>query len=228
MEHLSAETLARLVDESPTDEERRHLESCDRCRSEADALRQQTEALGRLPDLLPAPRDWPVLEARLMSEGLLDPGGRFRSGLARTPSWLRTVAMVILFLAGTGVGAVAVNGPGVGSSTSALSALSVGPFGAASDRTPTVDEAAEAVHLAERQYVDALVRYRQLVDSRDGDGVPDTESRIAALEHLVRAGQAALREAPADPFLNGLVASAVAEREAVLQRVSSSGNDTWY
>lgn len=225
MEHLSAETLARLVDEAPTDEERRHLESCGRCRLEADGLQQQTEALGRLPDLLPAPRDWAVLEARLMSEGLLDPGGRFRTGLARTPSWLRAVAMVILFLVGTGVGAVAVQGPGAGSSSALLPG---GPFSTASGPTPTVDEAAEAVHLAERQYVDALVRYRQLVDGRDGDAVPDTESRIAALEHLVRAGQAALREAPADPFLNGLVASAVAEREAVLQRVSSSGNDTWY
>jgi hypothetical protein len=56
----------------------------------------------------------------------------------------------------------------------------------------------------------------------------DAESRYAALEYMVRAGQAALREAPTDPFLNGLVASTMAEREAWLKLISSNGNDNWF
>jgi len=36
-----------------------------------------------------------------------------------------------------------------------------------------------------------------------------------------------VRQAPADPFLNGLLASTMAEREATLRRISSS-QDNWY
>ena len=38
MEHLSAETLARLVGELPAPEQRDHLEACDACAAELDAL----------------------------------------------------------------------------------------------------------------------------------------------------------------------------------------------
>jgi len=62
MRHLSNEDLARLVDEAPSPEERRHLARCHRCVAELDALREQTEALGSLPDLVPPRGDWRELE----------------------------------------------------------------------------------------------------------------------------------------------------------------------
>jgi hypothetical protein len=43
----------------------------------------------------------------------------------------------------------------------------------------------------------------------------------------VAASQAAVRQAPADPFLNGLLASTLAEREATLRKISSGG-DNWF
>ena len=76
MEHLTKETLARLVDERPNPEQREHLSSCTVCGLELRGLRRQTEALGSLPDLRPPPGDWVGLEARLMSEGLVDGGSR--------------------------------------------------------------------------------------------------------------------------------------------------------
>ena len=221
MEHLSLETLARLVDETPGPGEREHLAACAACASELEALRHQTEALGSMPALAPAAEDWDVLEARLRSEGLVqDPGLRERSGLARTPGWMRTAAAVVLFLGGTGMGMALDRGGGAVLPWESRPSAGVPVADAA-----TLDEAAGAVRLAEERYVAALSRYRQLLAHHGGEGgVGDPASRFAALEYLVAAGQAAVRQAPADPFLNGLLASALAEREATLRTISVGGD----
>ncbi|HSR41573.1 MAG TPA: hypothetical protein VLL48_05370, partial [Longimicrobiales bacterium] len=71
MRHLTNEDLARLVDEAPTPEERRHLAACRRCVAELDGLREQTEALSALPDLRLPADEWRELERRLAREGLV-------------------------------------------------------------------------------------------------------------------------------------------------------------
>ncbi|UCC26612.1 MAG: hypothetical protein JSU98_05790 [Gemmatimonadales bacterium] len=225
MEHLNLETLARLVDEAPSREERHHLEACIRCRTELSLLQGQTHALGELPDLRPPRGDWAMLEARLMSEGLLR---HERSLLASTPGWMKVAAAVVLFLGGTGLGlslnARPATGPGMAGSDGAT------PFSLASNTATSLDEAAQAVRLYERQYMDALVQYRQLVDAEGSPaGVSSPESRLAALEYLVAAGQAAVQQAPADPFLNGFLASAMAERQATYRAALQEGSaDDWY
>jgi hypothetical protein len=226
MEHLKAETLARLVEELPTFAEREHLEACNTCATELEALRRQTDLLGRLPDLRPFPADFEALEARLQAEGLIHSGSRAggragRSELAFTPRWTRRVAGVALFAVGAFTGALAVE---------RLRPAGGVELAAASD---PVDAAAAlaTVEEAERDYVAALVRYRQLTNgSSDDDGAGDPTTRYAALEDLVRAGQAAVRQAPADPFLNGLLASALAEQQAVSRRISSGRGqrDGWF
>ena len=61
-----------------------------------------------------------------------------------------------------------------------------------------------------------------------GEGLNvDPISRFAALEHLVMVSQAAVRQAPGDPFLNGFLASAMAERETALRQVSAQ-KDNWF
>ena len=184
MEHLSLETLARLVDELPTSTEREHLEACDACAAELDALRRQSEMLGRLPDLRPSPADFDAIEARLAAEGLVQVGSRAGyPELAITPSWMRRAA------------------------------------------------ALASVEEAERDYVAALVEYRQMTAEPEIDGpAGDPAARYQALEYLVRAGQVAVRQAPADPFLNGLLASALAEQQAVSRRISSNSarQDGWF
>lgn len=222
MEHLTLEHLARLVDDPPTTEEMRHLADCRRCAEELDALREQTKALGSLPEILPPKGDWQAIEARLRSEGLVEDPGLFRRlGLAHTPGWMKVAAAAILFLSGTGTG-VAVAGTGaLGGSTETARSAAVAD-------AASVEEAATLVRTAEEQYVSAVSRYRELL-ARDGgeDLGADPISRVAALEHLVMVSQAAVRQAPGDPFLNGFLASAMAERDAALRMVSS-GSDNWF
>lgn len=226
MEHLTIETLARLVDEPPTTDEAEHLAACDACTAELEGLRQQTAALGELADLR-APRGaWDTLEARLVSEGLVRRG----NGLDRigtTPLWMRVAAALVLFLGGTGLGATLQAGPG-----SPLNPLGGGggdtPFTLASNAA-TVEQAAEAVRVAERQFMDAMVRYRQLMEAENGDEpVGEPGAHYAALEYLVAAAQMAVEQAPADPFLNGLLASTMAEREAARQEVMRRASTDWY
>ena len=217
MEHLTMDTLARLVDEPSRPEEAKHLAECEACAAELAELRAQTESLASLPEILPPLGDWDVLEAQLRSEGLVRDLGLFQKlGLARTPAWMPAAAAVVLFLAGTAVG-VGVSGRegGVETTTTPLAAASV-------------EDAAGAVRAAEQQYVSAVSRYRELMEQQGGDAAEvDPVSRYAALEHLVSVSQAAVRQAPGDPFLNGFLASALAERDAAARQVSVS-RDNWF
>lgn len=224
MEHLSIESLARLVDEPPRAEEAEHLTACVRCASELEALRAQTHALAALPEIRPPLGDWEVLEARLRSEGLVqDTGVLSRLTLAQTPAWMRAAAALALFLGGSLMGANLTARQG-GDASLADAATDVTRFASAA----TLEDAAGQVQLAEQQYVLALTRYRQLLEEDGGDvGAGDPRSRFAALEYLVAASQAAVRQAPADPFLNGLLASTLAEREATLRRISTR-QDNWF
>jgi len=209
MEHLNIETLARLVDESATAKERAHLESCSRCATELEAMREQTRSLSSLPEIMPPKGDWHVLEAQLRSEGLIEDPGMFRRlGLAHTPPWMKAAAAVMLFLGGAGTGSVV---------TAQAGTTEVATVAAAAD----VETAASAVRMAEQDYVSAVSHYRELLAREGGDSGADPASRFAALEHLVMVSQAAVRQAPGDPFLNGFLASAMAERDAAARMVST-------
>ena len=230
MEHLTLETLARLVSEAPDARERRHLSECPDCRAELEALEGQTLALGRLPDLRPPLGDWAVLEARLTSEGLVRPDRSFLR-MASTPAWMKVAATILLFLGGTGLGmGLASRGVVPGMPADSGTPVAASPYTLTTTVARSVSEAEAAVRLAERRYMDALVQYRQLVDAEGGVQGTTPESRLAALEYLVAAGQAALEQAPADPIINGFLASALAERqatrEATLRQVGSA--DDWY
>lgn len=213
MEHLTAEILARLVDEEPQPTERAHLAACEACAGELAAMRDQTEALSTLPEIMPPLGDWEVIEARLRSEGLVeDATALSKLGLARTPAWMPAAAALVLFLGGAATGA------GVTSRAQEASATVAS----------TVDEAASTVREAEDRYVQAVSNYRALLaDDGMDDANADPYTRYAALEHLVSVSQAAVRAAPGDPFLNGFLASALAERDAVARQVSLTDDD-WY
>lgn len=213
MEHLTPETLARLVDDEPGPAEREHLDTCEACADGLAALRDQTEALATLPEIMPPVGDWEVLEARLRSEGLVkDPTALSKLGLARTPAWMPAAAAIVLFFGGMATGA-AVTGDAMGGPAPTVS---------------SVDEAATAVREAEQRYVSAVSDYQALLAAQGADdaGV-DPLDRYAALEHLVSVSQAAVRQAPGDPFLNGFLASAMAERDAAARQVSLT-DDNWF
>lgn len=217
MEHLSAETLARLVDDSATAEEGEHIAACERCARELERYRDQTELLRGLPELMPPKGDWRVLEARLRSEGLLESPGLFQTlGLAQTPPWMRAAAAVVIFLTGLGSGAAF---------TSRGTAEAAGLEMA---RPTTIEEAASAVRIAEESYVAAFANLSELLAADGGETlVGDPLSRYAALEQLVSVSQAAVRHAPDDPYLNGVLTSALAERESAARLVSMGGGN-WF
>lgn len=218
MEHLTNETLARLVDERPNPEQREHLSSCTVCALELRDLRRQTEALGSLPDLRPPPGDWVELEARLMSEGLVDGGSRANgfSVLFRT-GWMQAAAAVILFLGGTSFGA-AMSGD-VQASLHDARVASV---------PESVEDAAEAVYTAEQAYQLALVQYGQLESGGRTRNYGELLGRAATLDALLAGMQEAVRIAPSDPFFNGMLVNTLAERDQMLRQISSTRDGGWF
>ncbi len=105
MQHLTLETLARLLDEPGTPDEAAHLEVCAMCRAEFDGLRRQSEALHRLGPMEPPPTAWDELERRLVREALVTPlpgGASFRARSPWTGRLLRIAAALALYAAGAG------------------------------------------------------------------------------------------------------------------------------
>lgn len=225
MKHLSEDVLSRLVDEYATAEERDHLSACGRCASALTALKSQTAALAALPDVRPPGSDWEELESQLVAEGLLRMESQaVASRRAASSPWIRSAAAIVVFVAGAGTGAGVMAG--------AASVADSAGAGAATASEASTDAGAALAQMqdAERAYIEALVHYRQLMAARQAEeAAGDPRIRYAALGEVVRAGQVALSRAPADPFLNGLVASALAEREAVSRRLlSDTRQDGWF
>ena len=221
MEHLTHDTIARLVDERPSAGEREHLKTCSRCAEEFQALTLQSDALGGLAALRPPPGDWESLEARLVSEGLIRPPETFRRfGFAATPAWMQAAAALVVFLGGTGFGLALTKGATDGLSPEGMS-LPVSQISSA-------EEAVRAVEFAEQAYMQTLVRYRQLTGGSDGPRISDPLSRVTALEGLLAASQEAVRLAPADPVFNGFLVNVLAERQEVLRQMSTSRDDDWF
>jgi len=234
MEHLTLETLARLLDGVPSEHEARHLAGCRICQEELAALKDQTEALGALPALRPPQGDWEALEARLLSEGLL--GSQASDHVHVFPlrrNWrmvTQAAAAIVLFVGGTAIGsAMSSEAPQETGTSLALAASGAQQANSAVTLT-TMDEAANEVRRTEQAYIEAMVRYRELARAT-GRNIPETQdpaTHYAALGAVMAASQAAVREAPADPFLNGILASVTAERQAYFQTLSGSNRETWY
>ena len=232
MGHLDIESLARLVSEAPSPEEEQHLEACSACRFELRALKEQTESIGSLPDLRPPTGDWEALEARLVSEGLIR-----SSDLARQASrwwssgWIQAAAGLVLFIGGATLGTeVLTSREGTEfAQRSPPPGLELIPVGTQAQPISNLAEAAEAVNRSERQYMDALLRYRQVLDSQgDPTYIGDPTTRFAAVEAILAASRAAVQQAPADPYLNGVLVSALAERQVLLRTASLTRSDGFF
>ena len=234
MGHLSLRTLARLVDGRPTAEEARQLNECEVSQGELQALREQTAALGNLPDIVPPAGDWRAIESRLRNEGLIsvEGGATARVGrgtrhpFSRGIPWRAVAAAVVLFLGGALTGAAV--GPGVGDTARRFDELDVEEMAKYLESLSTPEEVARALRDSESQYVSLRARYEMLVRNQAGDvPMPDEYARLALLEQLAATSQAMVRRAPADAFFNGLHVSVLGEREATAVRLVSTG-DEWY
>jgi predicted anti-sigma-YlaC factor YlaD len=247
MSHLNLETLARLIDDTPDPTETSHLDNCQRCRDELEAMRADAAALQTLEDPEPPVAQWLRLEQRLEREGLMRRTWRWQ------PTMLRVAAAIVIFILGgisaslltrsqpreyltqntaPNAGSVVEAGPLANPSATfaenqvesapRVSAPAVAVAQLAPARTP--EEAAARLRTAESDYLAALTRYTELA-GRAAEG--DPLARLAALESIVATTRAALGRAPADPVINGYHLTAVAQRDALLRQVSASGQ-TWY
>ncbi|MCI0433808.1 MAG: hypothetical protein L0271_09160 [Gemmatimonadetes bacterium] len=226
MQHLMIETIARLVDEAPNDEEKAHLDDCEACTQELEAMRADVAALASLPMIEPPPTEWPALEDRLLEEGLI----RRRAGV-RTP-WvpvaIRAAASVAIFALGAMAGIGWTRGSASPGNETVLTAagltaeLPAGGFVAVREpRNP--DEARALYRQAEAVYLDALTRVSDL-STDDGDPF----ARLATLESIAAITRSALAEAPADPIINGYHLTALAQREATLRQIANTGRGRWF
>lgn len=216
MQHLKLDELARLVDEPPTDDEALHLSACSECREELEELEAQVGAMGAMPELRAPAGSWEALAVRLRAEGVI-PGGS-RGASVGAPGWrgvaLRMAAALALFVGG-GMTSELLRGE---------SWAGGGPDVAVAEAT-TAAEAERALIATEAEYVAALSRYAELTGT---DVTDDPLNRLAALEGIVLTTRAALREAPADPVINGYHLTALTQREAMLRQISSTSGDGWF
>lgn len=220
MQHLNTEELARLVDETPTHDERAHLAGCGACRDELDALRAQTQGLAQLAQLRTPARVWPVLAARLRHEGLIGNPAHRVGGFG---GLLRVAALAGLFLLG-GAAGLAVGRSGALSADRVTLSAGLENFPPATvARTPA--EAAQHLDVAETAYLTALGRYTELTST---PASVDPAARLAALEGIVLSARAALEAAPADPIINGYYLTAMGQREAVLRQIAQVSDDPWF
>ncbi|MFP4623876.1 MAG: hypothetical protein ACLFRX_06830 [Gemmatimonadota bacterium] len=223
MQHLTLEALARLVDEAPDAHEGSHLAACEACRGELEALRRQTEALGTLPKILPAPDAWPEVSRRLRREGVVaraaTRAGRLRAG----PALTRVAASLVLFLAG-GAGGYLLRGEAASAGPPAIevAAAAESPsLEAAAAESSTLEAAAaesptlEAeVERTEEAFFAALDRYMRTT----GATPPDPAARLAVLDNIVLTTAEALAHSPTDPVINSFHVTAVAQQRELRRR----------
>jgi hypothetical protein len=87
------------------------------------------------------------------------------------------------------------------------------------------DRAALALVQAQAEYVAALQRVAAIADPASGN---DAETRMAALEQLVRLTSQALERVPGDPVINGYHLAAVAERDALRREMDRDAQTAWF
>ncbi len=216
MDEATMEWLAELVDRTATVEEQARLDASPELAEELVAMKRQSEALGSLPRMQPPRGDWPMLEARLMSEGLIRRRTNKWLSLPLSSGWSRAAAAAALFIAGTATG---LSMPGTGGAAGAQAAL-VNPAS-----INTVDQAAQVVEVAEQQYMNSLLRYQQLQRASSDWAPLNQQSRTEALDMLVQASQSALRQAPDDPFINVFLLNTLAARRGVARQATQ---DNWF
>jgi hypothetical protein len=155
---------------------------------------------------------------------------------------LRAAAVVVLLALGTGMGMgiSSLQDRGEGEDLMSRVGIAMGEAGPVSGSPSlpiaseefaelSLEEAEEFVRLTEVWYRESLARYRARLEAEGRHPPSDPYTRYAALETLLVAGEAAIREAPADPFFNGLLVNVDVERQAILDGFGlRSVGHNWY
>ena len=250
MQHLDPERLAALDHDGPSSDELGHLTACGACRAERAAfaalsvlaLRSADEHVGA-----DGPRitNWDALSTRLRAEGLLTSPAQAvvqQSALAslyafpeapvvspmhtRTGDRVATLGRVMLRVA---AGLLLVLGGALGgglvadSSTFSLGADRSTPLPSIANGAAPFQSVGQATHVldqAQHDYERASLWLAANDTTVRGSDV--YRARLAALDQMMAASRAGLRDAPQDPLLSQYYRAAYAAREATLQQLGSA------
>ena len=250
MQHLDLERLAAFDHDGPSSDELGHLVGCSACRAEraafaalsALALRSADEPVGA-----DAPRltNWDALSTRLRAEGLLTSPAQAvvqqsaQAALYALPEapvvspmhtrtgdrvasvgrvMLRVAAGLLLVLGGAIGGGLL-----VGSSAFPLAAHPSTPLPSIADggaSFQSVGQATQVLDQAQHDYERASMWLAANDTTVRGSDV--YRARLAALDQMMAASRAGLRDAPQDPLLSQYYRAAYAAREATLQQLGSA------
>lgn len=245
MLHLPIERLAELVDGGATPGEREHLLVCASCSRELESYRRLVVmAADERRRIAPPLTSWEALGARLRSEGLVAGAAAPRARRAAPVLDFARRAAAVLVLVGSGavlgrmsagltvIEAVAL-GPVSGSAAAgALTGVSAsgGPEASAGGRVAantgesfaTADDALAALDAAQRQYEQAAA-WLASNDTSTSDLAPEQyRTRLAALDRTAETMQQAMRDAPADPYLNQYYLATLSARQQTLRRLGTA------
>ncbi len=241
-DHLPPERLAALADESPSPAEARHLAACALCAEEVEAYQALLTLTRGERDHLDEPLlDWAALSNALAREHLLDgppaPASRsVRAARGRWPRlgpWGQAAAATALLAAGLTVGRLTAahqpQSPSELTGNPAQGVAALAPGGASI--TPRLrlisdsaafnsrGEALDALAQAETRYRHAVAYLMQSDSGALSEGADGFRTRLAALDQIERATQAALATAPNDPVLNQWYISTIGARQATIRQL---------
>ncbi len=244
MRHVESERLASLDHEPLTELESAHLLQCAECRAERDAyamlarlaMEERGEsgegAMNSGEESGVALSDWESLSLRLREEGLVREAGSsgrvsFAGRMWSSGVW-RAAAALLLVAGGVYAGRLSAPGAGAGAGGELSDMASAGGSAAGSYVSSVLNGAAEfsSVEEATRVLATAQREYERaslwLASNDTTIRSPEVfRARLAALDQMMAASRAALREAPQDPLLNHYYLAAYTAREATLQQLVS-------
>lgn len=216
MDHLSPETLSEYLDGGVAPGAEEHLAACPLCEAELEALRELREELRSLPELDPPPTLWAGIEARLPVGGRARWPGAWPGRVA-----IQAVAAAAVFVLGLGLGRMAFDGEPTRGDVAGVSPEPEGFVVVQPAATP-LSRAMDDVRLRREQYDNALRRVESFARQSGAPLRPVAEARLAALDVLVEATQAALSAEPADPVLNSYLFAAMEQRAEVLREIGAN------
>lgn len=225
VEHLTREQIAALLDE-PEAVGLAHLDVCEDCAGEFEAMSRTRMALSALPAIAAPDGAWNRIRRSLPDLPAEPEGPRAK----RATSWwspdsrwgpfLNVAAILVLFLGGLAVGRMLVPA-GAGSGGEAGAGVETVPASTATRDAGTDEQAGY------EEYLRTVVELQEL--RAGGPSLVEIErdpalaaERLTRLDALIEASREALRTAPADPALNDFLFDVVDERAEVADRLDQT------
>jgi hypothetical protein len=235
--HVAAERLAASDHEPLTTHELAHLARCGACRREHRAhetVRALAHAAAGAPTIeTPRLVEWEALSVALRREGMI--GDALQPTTARpvaanvlprrvpqreVATWWRVAAAALLMVGSAAVGRTTATMPSALTVGGGESAVGLAGNTGTTDTFGSVRQASDVLYRAQRDYERASLWLAANDTTMHSSDV--YRARLEALDQMMAASRAALREAPQDPVLNHYFLSAYNAREATLQALGGA------